>query len=356
MATKVISGDHPETVAAIARLVGLPGADQVVDARNLPEDDASLISVIEQGSVFGRVTPHQKRAMIAALQARGHVVAMTGDGVNDVLALKDADIGIAMGSGSSASRAVAQLVLLDGSFDTLPSVVDEGRRVIANIERVANLFVTKTVYALLLAILVVVFASPFPFVPRHLTLVGTLTIGAPGFFLALAPTAVRARPGFIARVLRFALPVGTLAAAATYAAYELAIAEGVTLLRARTLATLVLVSVGLFALVLNSRPLTPGRRVLVGTMAAIFGLIVVTPAWRVFFELELPRLVVVLAGIGIIGITGGVMYGALRAFGWLKQVPTLLRTPFEPQRAGGILAGLRRFTRRTQPSVESASD
>ena len=356
VATKVISGDHPETVAAIARLVGLPGADQVVDARNLPEDDASLISVIEQGSVFGRVTPHQKRAMIGALQARGHVVAMTGDGVNDVLALKDADIGIAMGSGSSASRAVAQLVLLDGSFDTLPSVVDEGRRVIANIERVANLFVTKTVYALLLAILVVVFASPFPFVPRHLTLVGTLTIGAPGFFLALAPTAVRARPGFIARVLRFALPVGTLAAAATYAAYELAIAEGVTLLRARTLATLVLVSVGLFALVLNSRPLTPGRRVLVGTMAAIFGLIVVTPAWRVFFELELPRLVVVLAGIGIIGITGGVMYGALRAFGWLKQVPTLLRTPFEPQRVGGILAGLRRFTRRTQPSVESASD
>ncbi len=355
VATKVISGDHPETVAAIARSVGLPGADQVVDARNLPEDDASLISVIEEGSVFGRVTPHQKRAMIGALQARGHVVAMTGDGVNDVLALKDADIGIAMGSGSSASRAVAQLVLLDGSFDTLPSVVDEGRRVIANIERVANLFVTKTVYALLLAILVVVFASPFPFVPRHLTLVGTLTIGAPGFFLALAPTSVRARPGFIARVLRFALPVGTLAAAATYAAYELAIAEDVSLLRARTLATLVLVSVGLFALLVNSRPLTPGRRVLVGTMAAIFGLVVLTPAWRVFFELELPRLVVVLAGIGIIGITGAVMYGALRAFGWLKQVPTLLRTPFEPRQAGRFLTGLRRVTRRTQPDGESTT-
>ena len=191
---------------------------------------------------------------------------------------------------------------------------------------------------------------------RHYTAMVCAGLVAACFFLALAPTAVRARPGFIARVLRFALPVGTLAAAATYAAYELAIAEGVTLLRARTLATLVLVSVGLFALVLNSRPLTPGRRVLVGTMAAIFGLIVVTPAWRVFFELELPRLVVVLAGIGIIGITGGVMYGALRAFGWLKQVPTLLRTRFEPQRAGGILAGLRRFTRRTQPSVESASD
>jgi len=348
VATKVISGDHPETVAAIARAVGLPGADQAVDARNLPEDDAALIATVEEATVFGRVTPHQKRAMVGALQARGHVVAMTGDGVNDVLALKDADIGIAMGSGSSASRAVAQLVLLDGSFDTLPAVVDEGRRVIANIERVANLFVTKTVYALLLAVLVVVFASPFPFVPRHLTLVGTLTIGAPGFFLALAPTSVRARPGFITRVLRFSIPVGALAAAATYAAYELAITEDVSLLRSRTLATLVLVSVGLFALVVNSRPLTTGRKVLVGTMGGIFALVLLTPSWRAFFELELPRLVVVLAGIGIIGITGSVMYAALRAFGWLKQVPTLLRTPFEPGRASGLMAGLRRVTRRNR--------
>ena len=352
VATKVISGDHPETVAAVARSVGLAGADDVVDARSLPEDDASLIEVIERGTVFGRVTPHQKRAMIGALQARGHVVAMTGDGVNDVLALKDADIGIAMGSGSSASRAVSQLVLLDGSFDTLPAVVGEGRRVIANIERVANLFVTKTVYALLLAVLVVVFARPFPFVPRHLTLVGTLTIGAPGFFLALAPTSVRARPGFVARVLRFAVPVGALAAAATYAAYELAITEGVGLLQARTLATLVLVSVGLFALVVNSRPLTPGRRVLTGGMAGIFLLILISPALRVFFELEMPRLVVVLAGIGIIGMTGGVMYGALRAFGWLKQVPTLLRTPFEPGRKSNFMAGLRRVTQRTRSAVE----
>lgn len=360
VAAKVISGDHPETVAAIARSVGLDGADRVVDARNLPDDDASLIDVIESGTVFGRVTPHQKRAMVGALQARGHVVAMTGDGVNDVLALKDADIGIAMGSGSSASRSVAQLVLLDGSFDTLPSVVAEGRRVIANIERVANLFVTKTVYALLLAVLVVLFATPFPFVPRHLTLVGTLTIGAPGFFLALAPTSVRARPGFVARIMRFALPVGALAAVATYAAYELSISEDVTLLRARTLATLVLVSVGLFALIVNSRPLTAGRRVLVGTMAGVFGLVLATPAWRAFFELEMPRLVIVLAGIGIIGLTGSVMYGALRAFGWLKQVPTLLRTPFDSTRRSGLLAGLRRITgqrigRRSAPPRSGAN-
>jgi len=307
--------------------VGLKGADRVVDARTLPEDGEALAEAMEQGTIFGRVSPHQKRAMVAALQSRGHVVAMTGDGVNDVLALKDADIGIAMGSGAPASRSVAQLVLLDGAFDTLPSVVAEGRRVISNIERVANLFVTKTVYAFLLAVLVGIFARPFPFVPRHLTLVGSLTIGIPAFFLALAPSAARARPGFVRRVVSFAFPVGTLAAVATYSAYELAIYEEVPLIEARTLATLVLLSIGLFALVINARPLTPWRRLLIGGMAATF-LIVLAGSWlREFFELDLPPLVVLLAGVGIVGMTGGILYGSLRAVGWIQQVPDLLRTP-----------------------------
>ncbi|HSM01357.1 MAG TPA: HAD-IC family P-type ATPase [Acidimicrobiia bacterium] len=324
---KVISGDHPDTVAAIAREVGLEG--EAVDARHLPENEDELVEVLERATIFGRVTPHQKRAMVKALQSRGHVVAMTGDGVNDVLALKDADIGIAMGSGSGASRAVAQLVLLDGSFATIPSVVGEGRRVIANIERVANLFVTKTVYAFLLAVLVGIFAQVFPFVPRHLTLVGTLTIGAPAFFLALAPRADRARPGFVGRVLKFAIPVGTIAAIATYGAYELAISEGVSLIRSRTLATIVLVAVGMFALVINSRPLTVGKRVLIGVMAGIFGVILLSSGMREFFELELPRLVVLLAGVGVIGITGALLYAALRSVGWVQQMPDLLRHPFE---------------------------
>lgn len=343
--TKVISGDHPDTVAAIARSVGLEG--RVVDARDLPEQGPELVRAVEEGRIFGRVTPHQKRAMVGALQSRGHVVAMTGDGVNDVLALKDADIGIAMGSGSSASRAVSQLVLLDGNFATLPSVVGEGRRVIANIERVANLFVVKTVYAFLLAVLVGIFSRPFPFVPRHLTLVGTLTIGAPAFFLALAPTAARARRGFVARVLRFAVPVGALTAASAYLAYELAISEEVSLLRARTLATIVLVSIGLFALIINSRPLTPGRRLLIGTMAGIFGLILLLPSWRAFFELEMPRPLVLLAGVGIIAITGSVMYSALRAVGWLRLAPEWLRTPFEGEgRWNGVRDGIRRLRER----------
>ncbi len=333
VAAKVISGDHPATVGAIARQVGVPGAENVVDARDLPEDQDQLADVLEQGTVFGRVTPHQKRAMVGALQSRGHVVAMTGDGVNDVLALKDADIGIAMGSGSSASRSVAQLVLLEGKFDTLPSVVGEGRRVISNMERVANLFVTKTVYAFLLVILVGAFARPFPFVPRHLTLVGTLTIGAPSFFLALAPSVHRARPGFIKRVFAFAAPVGALAAAATYSAYELGIDEldfGIqetALIQSRTLATLVLVSIGLFALMINSLPLTTPRKWLIGTMAGIFLLILISPAGREFFELDIPRLVVLLAAVGIVGITGAVLYASWRSLGWIKQMPELFATP-----------------------------
>jgi cation-transporting ATPase E len=339
VAAKVISGDNPQTVAAIARQVGLAGAERVVDARTLPEEGPALADALERGTIFGRVTPHQKRAMVAVLQSRGHVVAMTGDGVNDVLALKDADIGIAMGSGAPASRAVAQLVLLDGAFDTLPSVVAEGRRVISNIERVANLFLTKTVYAFLLAVLVGVFARPFPFVPRHLTLVGSLTIGIPAFFLALAPSANRARSGFVRRVVSFAFPVGTLAAVATFSAYELAIHEGVPLLEARTLATLVLLSIGLFALIINARPLTPWRRALIGGMAAVF-LFVLTGSWlKEFFELALPPLVVLLAGVGIVGLTGGILYGSLRALGWAQQVPGLLRSPATQ---GGLWPVLRR--------------
>ena len=318
---KVISGDHPRTVAAIARQAGVRNADRVVDGRELAEDDQRFVEEVEHGTVFGRVTPHQKRRMVAALQSRGHTVAMTGDGVNDVLALKDADIGIAMGSGSAASRAVAEVVLVDADFDRLPDVVGEGRRVIANIERVANLFVTKTVYAMFLVLAVALGGQAFPLLPRHLTVVGSLTIGIPAFFLALEPTARRARTGFVFRVMRFAIPTGTLAAFATYAAYRLALAEGVPLPEARTVATLVLSAMGFFALLIVSRPLSPMRRLLVGGMIASLLLIVVIPFGREFYAIELPRVVVLLAAGGIVGVSGGVIYFSLRTMGWLKQVP-----------------------------------
>ena len=242
--------------------------------------------------------------MVRALQGRGHTVAMTGDGVNDALALKDADIGIAMGTGADATRAVAQLVLLDSTFDALPSVVGEGRRVLGNIERTSNLYLTKTVYAMLLSLAVGVAGMVFPFLPRHLTLIGALTIGIPSFFLALAPSARRFRPGFVQRVLRFTIPAGFLAATATFLGYTLATREqGVTTLEAQTTAVMTLMWVGLLVLSIVAAPLNTWRLVLVWSMGAAAVLAFVLPATQTFFALDPPPPTVWLASIGIAALT-----------------------------------------------------
>ena len=300
---KVISGDDPRTVGAIAGQLGLEGADHPIDARDLPEDEAALADAVERGSVFGRVTPQQKRAMVNALRSRGHTVAMTGDGVNDALALKDADLGIAMGSGSDATRAVAQLVLLDSNFEALPQVVAEGRRVLGNIERTSGLYITKTVYAMLLSLAVGVAGFAFPFLPRHLTLIGALTIGIPSFFLALAPNTDRFRPGFVKRVARFALPAGTLAAIATFLAYAIVRRQpGVDLIQARTAAVMVLTWIGLLVLSIIAAPLNRPRLLLIWSMAALFVVCVTLPATQKFFALESPDDLVWLAAFGIAAI------------------------------------------------------
>ena len=314
---KVISGDHPTTVAAVAAKVGVPGAGDPIDARGLPDDLDALADAVETYSVFGRVQPHQKRQMVRALQRRGHVVAMTGDGVNDVLALKDADMGVAMGAGSGASRSVAQLVLLDDSFASLPAVVAEGRRVIANIERVANLFVTKSVYALLLALAVGVAQVPFPFFPRHLTIVSSLTIGIPAFFLALAPNDRRSRPGFVGRVIRFAVPAGAIAAAATFSGYALAGEErGVALADERTTAVIVLFLVTLWVLMILARPLNEARVALLAVMASAFAAALLLPSTRSFFELSPPRLVVFMAAVGVAAVAIGVLELGWQLIAW----------------------------------------
>lgn len=286
---KVVSGDNPATVAAVARRAGVDSTARSFDARMLPREQAELADLLEEAAVFGRVTPHQKRAIVHALQSRGRTVAMTGDGVNDVLALKDSDMGIAMGSGSSASRAVAQLVLLDNSFATLPRVLAEGRRVINNIERVANLFIAKAAYAVLLTAMVGVSGAPFPFLPRHLTLIGTFSVGVPGFFLALAPNHALVRPGFLRRVLRFSIPAGTAAAAVTYALYEVVRRmEAVDLDEARTAATVTLLGIGLAILLLVGRPLRAWKVMLAAAMAGSYALFMIVPFVRSLFELHPP--------------------------------------------------------------------
>jgi cation-transporting ATPase E len=323
---KVISGDNAVSVGAVAQSLGLPGAEHPLDARELPaatepsaddpsataasaanpsaDDPSAAASLSDQApspdtvaaefadliganSVFGRVTPRQKQQMVVALQSRGHTVAMTGDGVNDVLALKNADIGIAMGSGSGAARAVAQIVLLDERFATLPSVVAEGRRVVGNIERVSNLFLVKSFESFLLVVLTGIGRLPYPFLPRHSTLVGTLTIGTPSFFLALAPNLARARTGFVKRALRFAVPAGLVTGSAAFVSYYLArLARGATLPTEQTSAMITLFTASLAVLLLVARPLVWWKSLLVGTMAAVFVLVCLVPAGRKFFQLQ----------------------------------------------------------------------
>ncbi|MGW2891729.1 HAD-IC family P-type ATPase [Streptomyces griseoruber] len=300
---KVISGDNAVSVGAVAAKLGLRG--RTVDARRLPAEREPMAAALDEGTVFGRVTPQQKRDMVGALQSRGHTVAMTGDGVNDVLALKDADIGVAMGSGSEATRAVAQIVLLDNSFASLPSVVAEGRRVIGNITRVATLFLVKTVYSVLLALLVVCWQVEYPFLPRHVTLLSTLTIGIPAFFLALAPNRERARPHFVRRVMRYSIPGGVVAGVATFVSYLAArhYYSGARALEAETsVATLTLFLISMWVLAIVARPYTWWRVLLVASMGASFLLVLVVPSLQDFFALRLVGMTMPWIGVGIAGV------------------------------------------------------
>lgn len=288
---KVISGDNNVTVGAVARRAGLEHWDDNVNALTLADhetDPETFADEVERSSVFGRVTPHQKRAMVQALQARGHTVAMTGDGVNDVLALKDADCGIAMASGSEATRGVAQLVLLDSNFSALPRVVGEGRRVINNIERVASLFLAKTTYSIILSVLTGVFAMAYPLRPIHLTILSWLTIGVPAFFLALEPNADRVSPGFLRRVLTRAVPAGVVIAVATSCVYGITGLDGrIDPDEARSSAVLVAGSIALVNLYRVARPMNRLRAGLVTAMAVLFGSAFALPFGRDLFELPI---------------------------------------------------------------------
>ena len=323
---KVISGDNAVSVGAVAGSLGLEG--ETMDARQLPDQADKLADTLEEYTTFGRVRPDQKRAMVHALQSRGHTVAMTGDGVNDVLALKDADIGVAMGSGSSASRSVAQIVLLDNKFATLPYVVGEGRRVIGNIERVSNLFLTKTVYSVLLAILVglaglasKIFGSDpllFPFQPIHVTIAAWFTIGIPAFILSLAPNNERAHPGFMRRVMTSALPSGLVVGTATFssylAAYQGREASETQQTQASTAALITLLVTAVWVLAVVARPYQWWRVALVSVSGLAYVVIFSIPAAQKTFMLDPSNMVITLMALGV-GLVGA---ATIEAIWWVQ--------------------------------------
>lgn len=307
---KIISGDDPRTVAAIARRVGLD-VMQGVDARSLPEDPLELEEVMEANVVFGRVTPAQKREMVAALQRRGRTVAMTGDGVNDALALKTADLGIAMDSAAPATKAVARLVLLDGRFDRLPGVVAEGRQVIANIERVSSLFLSKTVYATAIAVTFGLLQWSFPFLPRQLSFTDGLTIGIPAFFLALMPNARRYQPGFLRRALWFSVPAGLIVTVSLLVLNALApLAGTATPEQVSSASVLTLSMIGLWILSAVSRPLNAGRLAVVVAMSAALVVLLYLPLAQEFFVLSRPPDGLLLVAV-VCGAVGGLGVEAL---------------------------------------------
>lgn len=323
---KVISGDNAVSVGAVAGSLGLHG--DCMDARNLPEATDELAEALESHTTFGRVRPDQKRAMVHALQSRGHTVAMTGDGVNDVLALKDADIGVAMGSGSSASRAVAQIVLLDNRFATLPYVVGEGRRVIGNIERVSNLFLTKTVYSVLLATFVglaglasKIFGTDpllFPFQPIHVTIAAWFTIGIPAFILSLAPNKERAHPGFVRRVMTAALPSGLVIGVATFvsylAAYQGREATPVEQTQASTAALITLLVGAIWVLAVVARPYQWWRVALVAVSALAYVVIFSLPLAQELFMLDISNVKTTAVALGI----GALAAAAIEVIWWVQ--------------------------------------
>ena len=263
---KVISGDNPAAVSEIARRAGIVGAENWVDARELT-DDGALEAAAENATVFGRVTPEQKQKLVQALKRRGHTVAMTGDGVNDVLAMKDADCGIAMASGAHAASQVAKIVLLDSDFGAMPSIVGEGRRVINNIQRAATLFLVKNIFSLALSLLTLLTNWPYPIVPVHLSVISALTIGVPSFFLAMEPNYERVSGRFLTGVMRRAFPGGLTNVFVVLAAQAFMVAFQIPQEQISTVCAAILAFVGLLVLYQVCKPFDRFRRIIWASMA-----------------------------------------------------------------------------------------
>ncbi|MFM1784984.1 MAG: hypothetical protein RLZZ108_8 [Actinomycetota bacterium] len=322
---RVLSGDHPITVAHVAKEAGLQFEGSGFDARNLSDDPSEIGQTMASHKIFGRVTPEQKRLMVTGLQNQGRVVAMIGDGINDALALKEADLGIAMGSGAPATRAVANLVLLDSNFSAVPKVVSEGRRVIANVERLSRLFLTKTVWAMLLALTFGLAFWDYPFLPRQLSAIDGFAIGVPAFLLALLPNHQVYRAGFLKRSLIFCIPAGVVTAIAVIALTILMQGQsGWSSAEMQTAASILLSATSIWVLVTLAKPVSPARIGIVVLMSAaavalfsfpvsveFFGFAVLTP------DQLIQTFAVSLVAVLVMAVTKGIMARS-RAFGLVE--------------------------------------
>ena len=329
VALKVLSGDAPATVAAIAADLGIADDVRAVDGRGLPDDPRELARLAEDITVVGRISPKDKRRIVEALRDAGHYVAMVGDGVNDVPALKAARLAIAQGSGTDMARAVADLVLVRGDFAAVPALLAEGRQTLRNVQRVAKLFVAKSAFAALLIVTLGVAAVPYPFLPRHLSLVSSLSIGVPAFILALAPSAGRWQPDrFLRDVARFSVPGGLGAAAGVETAYLLAVhAAGLATRDARTIAATVLLAVGLFLVVALERG-AARRTALAVAMAALlaggYAIVLALAPTRAFFHLAAPALLPAL--LAAAGSALGIVVAAAGLRRFDRPEPTVSRS------------------------------
>lgn len=323
---KVISGDGVGTVQAVAMACGITGAQNAVQGPDLPDDQDSLRRVVEDTAVFGRITPEQKRSLVQAMTANGRYVAMIGDGVNDVLALKDARLGVAMGNGSQMAKGVADIVLLTNAFSTLPSAIDSGRQIIRNTHRVAKLFITKSMYSAMILLSFALLPIAFPFLPRQLSITSSLTIGIPAFFLALSKSdgPVR-RDGFLRSLAAFAVPAGLIIWAAITAAYLLSRGplDG-TLDEARTAAVLTATFLGLAVVVELERGVERRRvRPWVWWMVAAFAVVLTVglqvQVLRDFFEVGVPS-AAQWTLIGILVAVGVACLLMVRRIPWLRRI------------------------------------
>ncbi len=291
---RVLSGDRPETVAAIAREAGVPELGSPLDGRDLPTGQAALAKAVLATSVIGRISPEGKKSVVEALHAAGRYVAMIGDGVNDVPALKASRLAIAQGSGSQMARSVADLVLVRDDFGSVPDMVVEGRKILRNLTRVAKLFVTKSAFAVFLIVSIGLTPTAYPLLPRHLTLVASLAIGIPGFFLALAPSAGEFHvKGFLRDVLRFSLPAGTAAGLGVLSSYTFVLQVlNRPLPESRTVAATVLLIVGLYLIVAlesTSTRRTAWVSALCAALGGLYALVLIVPFARHFYALAVPN-------------------------------------------------------------------